>query len=74
VKVDAATVPAVVITSIGLLPQHGAVIGTLILIDQRPVSSIGIVVVFQGEPLNFIPPTGMLSCGTKLEPVIVTKV
>ena len=74
VKVATDTVPAVVVTDTALPPQQAAVWGTLRLVDQLPEPSIGITTVFHGAPSNFIPPMGIVSRGTKLEPVMVASV
>jgi len=74
VKVAVATVPAAVMTDTILPPQQGTVCGTLRLVVQLPIPSIGIATVFHGAPSNFIPPTGIVSRGTKLEPLMVTSV
>ena len=74
VKVADDTVPAAVVTEMVLLPQQAAVSGTLRLMFQCPEPSIGISTVFQGELSNFNPPMGILSSGTKLEPVRDTSV
>jgi hypothetical protein len=73
-KVVVPTVPPDVVTSTGFAPQQTAVRGTLMLTDHRPEPSMGITVVFQGTPSNFMPPTGIVSSGTKLEPVRVVRV
>ena len=66
VKVAADTVPAAVVTDTALPPQQAAVRGTLRLVAQLPEPSIGISTVFHGAPSNLIPPTGIVSRGTKL--------
>jgi hypothetical protein len=74
VKLVVPTVPPDVVTSTGFAPQQTAVSGTLMLIDHRPEPSTVIAMVFQGSPSNVMPPTGIVSSGTKLEPVRVARV
>jgi hypothetical protein len=74
VNVVVPIVPAAVVTSTVLLPQQAAFTGTLKFVDQLPDASIDIAAVFQETPSNLMPPTGIVSKGTKLDPDRVTEV
>jgi hypothetical protein len=71
VKVAVAIEPLFVVTVTVLAPL-AASDGTLRLAVQLPELSMSISVLFHALVPNFMPPLGILSSGTKLEPVIVT--